>query len=598
MECYHKINLLQISIVILLWLTSCQPSSQYADFSNYPPEGKDSVAWISNWSIIGPFGYDTLQQTAKEAFFNKDLADYGIEVPDFTFADFSEFKPHQGILRHIVTKDEFLDFIKLSGDSTKGLSNFYAYALIESRQDKETIFIADASSSYKIWLNGEKILQVRGMQSNNRIADRFVPVKLQKGKNHLFAKVCRDNNQYAWKLIAGLADQKKAKEIFKINYFKDFIRKAVTKDSLNIYTGPYKQANAEMVFPDVKKTSLRDVNKKNNETSMPLPESEEGFYYCHLVLPQDTLTQPFYKGNYDNLVSDLSLQVTSLCEKELRETHESDLKAGLQRVKHLQDYDFTDTTSNSEIQYVNKNRVFWGRALQNNIRACRDRSKRQAGTYLKTYRTKEGSINHFLLHAGGKALKKEKVPLVMIVPYETYTSSMIESWYIGNLPQIEYDCKLADQYGVMLCWLFMNGENYTPESGNKDALNVLKRIKEDFPVSNEQTWLMGDCEGAQRALLLAAAHPRHFSGLTLISPVFSKFNPRQTKKLQNKSIYINHGTHDTSSPIEETRKFVKTGKRKGLNIELEEWNKNHLNIHRAYRKDAFQFIHQHENNNH
>lgn len=65
--------------------------------------------------------------------------------------------------------------------------------------------------------------------------------------------------------------------------------------------------------------------------------------------------------------------------------------------------------------------------------------------------------------------------------------------------------------------------------------------------------------------------------------------------LRGKKIYINHGRHDTNSPIEETRNFVTGGNQKGLDIELEETNKNHLNIHRAYRKDAFQFIRQHEN---
>ncbi|MFW6042986.1 MAG: hypothetical protein ACOCPW_01380, partial [Marinilabiliaceae bacterium] len=101
-------------------IAGCQHSSKDAGFSNHPPEGQDSIAWINNWSVIGPFGYDTLQQTAKEAFYNKDLENYGIEVPDFTFADFSKFEQNPEMLRHIVTKDEFLDFIKLSSDSTKG----------------------------------------------------------------------------------------------------------------------------------------------------------------------------------------------------------------------------------------------------------------------------------------------------------------------------------------------------------------------------------------------------------------------------------------------------------------------------------------------
>jgi hypothetical protein len=580
-------------VLIFVLFSGCNRVSQKTSFTNHPPSDNDTIFWIAKWTVIGPFSYDTINQTAKDAFYNKDLDAFNIKDSTFTMGDISSIKEKEKLVSHFVIKNDFLDFITLSGGEIKGLSNYYAYASIESPKDEKTILVTDASSSYSVWLNGEKLLQVRGMKSNNRIADRFIHVNLKKGQNHLFFKVGRDNNQYAWKLIAGFCSETKAKEIYKKNYLKDFITNSIVNDSLIVYSGPYKNADVKITTQQGKKLLYHTNMKASNHTfSVATSPLNDGFYTCYLMLKNDTLSETFFIGDYSQLAKELNSRVKKLKDTNISKNKKSDLHAGLQRVLYLKNYSSIDTTSLSEIQYFSKNRVFWAQSLNKNIESLRN-NKNQTGTFLKPYQT-DSTESHFLFHVGKETLDKKEIPLLLVAPYQTYTTSMIKSWYIGNLSQIEYDCKLADKYGVMLCWLFMNGKNYTPEAAEAEVVRVLENLKKDYPISPNHTWLLGDCDGARKALALAVSKPDLYCGLTLFSPAYSGIY--QIRNLKNKNIYINHGKNDTSSPIEDTRKFVKDATKMGISIIFDETEKGHLNVHRAYRESAFQYIRKIENN--
>ena len=60
-------------------------------------------------------------------------------------------------------------------------SNMYLVTRIISAKAQDVSFLIDGSNSYAAWLNGEKLIEIRGKYSNVKIGDRFVNVSLREG---------------------------------------------------------------------------------------------------------------------------------------------------------------------------------------------------------------------------------------------------------------------------------------------------------------------------------------------------------------------------------------------------------------------------------
>jgi hypothetical protein len=555
---------------------------------------------VSDWTVAGPFDFDTLLQHASTTFGNRDLEGYGVNEDEFDLKSIDIIK-HSGVKAFKASlKDGALDFIELTGKELLNKSNYYLFSCIESDIEKEIVLIVDGSRNYKIWLNGEVLLVERNKTSTNKIGDRFIRSKIKKGKNIFLAKVNRGSNLISWKFFFTTASIEQSKRIYKINYLSDFLRNPVIKDSVQIYTGPYQEGVVKIEDESGKEIIRTKFFKQNIKhgvfTVKGLSTNSDGFYTCRLILEDDTLNERYYQGDLQVLERYLYSSFRSL---KIRTEDTYDIDAGLQRFSYLLDKSVDDNCF-YEIQYFNKNRVFYGYSVYSAIKFAMTHGlnlRNKPSTMLKAYYSKkENKVFNFLFHIHDKLTTKGRVPLVIVAPYDlSDEETMITGWYIGNLDQIENDIRLADSAGFAVAWPYMRGTEYSVEASEDDTFHVIKRLSNDYNIDSTQVYLIGDCVGGMRALLLAERNPDRFAGVAVKSPITlhgSKENipVNFVSNLYNMPVFIAHGKNDENIPVEESKTFISAAASYGFRPKLVEIKDGHFSVSKDNRKTVFAFL--------
>ncbi len=201
----------------------------------------------------------------------------------------------------------------------------------------------------------------------------------------------------------------------------------------------------------------------------------------------------------------------------------------------------------------------------------------------------------FLFHISKEVMSKRQFPLVIIVPYALTGKFMPNDWYLSNLDQIEIDNMMADKYGFAIAWVYMKGKNYTPQKGIEDVEQTIDRIKEDYNLDRKQIYVMGDCVGGGKALLLVQRKPDLFAGIVVYGPITAKGYKKDiplsfVPNLYNVPIYIEHGKTDIVSPFENTLKFINEANKYGYYPKFIEKEGGHQGFYKNYRRSGFQFF--------
>jgi hypothetical protein len=326
-----------------------------------------------------------------------------------------------------------------------------------------------------------------------------------------------------------------------------------------------------------------------------MSELRTDFYTCRLH-SADTIimSQVFFKGDYSQMAASLKQRVERI---KGNDRFYLDLRANLDRILHLNSYSFNDPTSFSERTFINKSRVFWAYSLSILLSGFETGVPANAisGTRLMTYEN-QGEIKHFMFHANKDVLSEFLLPLVIVIPYHLSGETLITDWYLSVLAQIENDAKLADEYHFAIAWLFMDGKNYTPEAGYQDALFVMERLNNEFMLDEEKIFLIGDCEGGRRALILGSMAPDNFSGIGVNCPLIVTPNSNlildRLDLLKEIPVYVTHGFNDTETSVNHSRYFVSEGRKSGMIIHYEETDAGHYMIDKGYRRNSFEFFKQ------
>jgi len=574
--------------VFLILMFSCRnkPTGETVYLSDLPsitvPAGLDTIIEIKNWLAIGPFEFKPFLTDPVKSFFRKDLRRYGIKEGSVNDIALQKLQ-RRGASVFLIEATS--PQIKLFGYVKKRIakkSNLYLVARIHSAKAQDVTLITDGSNSYAVWLNGDKLFELRGKYNVNKAGDRFVNVSLKEGENLLFVKVNRATNVRSWDLICAITSQQEAKRIFRVNYAGDFVVNPIINNSIEVYAGPYQSGKVEILDTNGKVVAGGSFDKQNTNHQpfvvSGITKLEEGFYKTILTVGGELLEEMIYKGDYQKFVNKFK---ASVGDNNGNSQYIEDLRASMQRVDFLNDQP-GDPNSPSEMRFLNRNRVFWGYSLQRML-------QKNALTQLMTYKHQDDEPGVFIFHLENK--NRQNIPLVIIMPSALQDNSMIEDWYTSNLDQIETDNSLADKYGFAVAWIFAGGRKYSANKAEKEITAIINRLKSDYDIDEQRIFITGDCEGGRRALLQLAATPGKYAACVVSSPITlsggSDGIPVNLLSQMGKiPILIRHGTEDDVAPIENSRKFFAEAQKTDMAVEYIEIQGSHMNI----CKDGHQFI--------
>jgi len=202
----------------------------------------DGLIEIKEWFAVGPFDFNPKKQSPAETFFNKDLRSYMIGGEKMEMSVVKRLVRRKAGF-NISGQSSRVSLLQYTGGDVSDKSNFYLFVSIVSTSEQAVSLVLDGSNSYEVWLNSEKLLEVRGKYNVNKVGDRFVDALLNEGENFLAVKINRGSNVKSWDLFCAVADVKTAKDIFWANYGSDFILNPIADDLLSFYLGPYTKAS-------------------------------------------------------------------------------------------------------------------------------------------------------------------------------------------------------------------------------------------------------------------------------------------------------------------------------------------------------------------
>lgn len=153
-----------------------------------PVNVTDSMGFITNWKLIGPFD-------------NTDMKGFDAAYPPETILDYqAEYDGKSGKVKWIdhQTTDEFgvVDLNKALGKA----NGVVAYAVTEfTSPDERPIEIrAGSGNANKIWLNGHLLNESRPYHNNEEIDQYVCRGTLKKGKNVILLKVLQNEQKESW----------------------------------------------------------------------------------------------------------------------------------------------------------------------------------------------------------------------------------------------------------------------------------------------------------------------------------------------------------------------------------------------------------------
>jgi len=485
--------------------------------------------------------------------------------------------------------------MKYATEGKKLLSNCYLYAEVESEVDKEVVFITDGSFGYKLWLNGQLIITDYWKKNTNKGGDRFIPVRLKKGTNKVFAKANRGNNEISWKLNLTISNTEEAKKVFFENCLSDFIANPNFVDTLSVYIGPHQSGNIlitnvdnEVVF---KKTFSSSEIREGYVHLKDLQSLAEGFYTAKLECKEYSMEERLYKGRLSNVKENFAKLISTItCDS----SYLKEISASIKKFNYLIDVK-PDSLSRYEKQYWKNNSVFYGfntnkslnYLVQNkNLKGC-------SGTLIKSYYSNnEQKTFNFLFHCSGSPKEIASKPVILMIPYALEGNDFTTSWYFSSLDQLLIDAHLAEKNGFSIAWLFLSGSDYNIENADEDVQGAINTLISDYNIDPKKFYVDGDCVGGYRALLIASRNPDKFAGVAAHGPVTqgeNEFGPiNLVRNLFNVPICIVHGHEDAVVPIQHTKLYIKEANKFEVYPVLDEkFNKGKHSLSKAYHYDSF-----------
>jgi hypothetical protein len=590
--------ILYIRIFALFWIlisNSCNTGDDIIPILEIP-ETIDSVFELKEWLLIGPFSKDTLFQQNQKIYKNADELKMG----------FNEFGININTINKLITSgrvpfyanrvSSLIDFSDYFNGKYHEKSVFFSYTNILCEKERELILVCDGASSYTIWINGVIVCEVKEKDNISKIADKFVKIKLKKGKNLVFAKIKSGKVPQSWKLLIGLTNTQYAKTLYLKNYVKDFIYNPVVISDIAFYTGPFDKGTV-LVFKNQDSLNFNFSEKdiKDGYLNITLPDSmEEGFYKCTIKLDDNILEENFFKGNLSNYYQNNSIQ------NEI-DNFDRNTILDLQLADKLT-IDFLNTVkqkkNKNKLNLFNYNSIFWYYNLVEALEYAKQNGnlKNKHGTTIKTFLDqKTGYSVNFLFHVSKKIIEQKKsFPLIIVPICETMGDSR-QTRHLDDHSQLYTDRKLADERGFAICWIYIASVDSGIRNSSIAINKVLDKLIEDYPtIDKTNVYLYGESTSGQRAMLLAQMQPHKYAGIAIQNPFVGNEKNigvqfETISNLFNMNILMIHSQKFTCSSLKHFRTFIKEGNTLALKKLLYKQFEN-IDFSIEYKKPCFDFF--------
>jgi predicted esterase len=132
------------------------------------------------------------------------------------------------------------------------------------------------------------------------------------------------------------------------------------------------------------------------------------------------------------------------------------------------------------------------------------------------------------------------------------------------------------------------------ELSEKDVLEVLAMVREEFNVDEDRTYLMGHSMGGAGTFYLGVKHPETWAAIAAIAPAAFMLHPSSIATTPEIPVFIIHGALDTAVPVEVARAWVDAMQDSGMTYEYRELGAgDHGNVITLGMPDMFAFFEEH-----
>lgn len=145
----------------------------------------------------------------------------------------------------------------------------------------------------------------------------------------------------------------------------------------------------------------------------------------------------------------------------------------------------------------------------------------------------------------------------------------------------------------------LKGKNMDPENlgelSEKDVMNVLGIVKNDYSVDPDRVYLMGHSMGGGGSWHLGIKHAGEWAALAPIAPAIFSRNPTELEKIKSTPVILVQGDKDVLVPVAGARRWAEQMKKLEMTHEyIEVKDGNHGNVVGENIPKIFEFFDQHK----
>ena len=525
----------------------------------------------AKWTLIGPF--DEPDQSTCTYFYTDLLKDYGSEgmVSDSGFPD--------GVkkLEKIKADSNMVDF----GARFPGKNYAVAYAALDFESDGgERFFRMGSDDGLRVWINGKLVVDDHAHRAIDPNSNSFRAV-LKKGTNRILVKVCQGTGEWGFTLRETTRQEHEA-------FLSEASHITLSVSTETRFLGDREKVNFSICANPAPleelslSYSIADSEGKiiasgstfaGQPITATIPSGYKGTLQVTAVPEevQDTLTQQklknttmkavFFMGSKDTVLQSYSTKARKAAEELEKSSDWTSL--GTQELKKIEDIaptlqylaDMIDgnlhrslVTDSKQIMAVSFINDIFGAMKEGPLALSAMTGYRQMA-----YRSDiDDSIQPYSLYLPANYSPDRKYSL--IVAAHGYSGDDYDG---GN-----HLAALMPEDFIIVS-VFGRGDVYYQSVGEQDALDVMDRIMERYPIDETRVYLTGNSMGGLGTWRIGTLYADRFAA---IAPYCGWTGTVFMENLGNTKTYVVHGDADPTVPVQFDRACVKELQRLGYDV--------------------------------
>lgn len=548
---------------------------------------------ITKWRTLGPFVFDRklLEKENSERLpvgLNNDylksfgLSDKSVDSFDFLRASILENESSREVFHdeRTLSTNHINGVLKIDGfkEPITSFAVDYFATVINSPTEQDIALTAGSSTNMQMWLNHKLLFtdpndSIHWLTKNQHV----IGARLHKGRNFLLVKATVIDNLY---LVVSIHPHEKALDLALNDALNPIISSSVIPDggSLEVRSDLLPPISpTKYTITDFGHNTLKKFESLyGKKTVISLNELKVNhLYYCNVYLNNREITTPFYYGNVDEALVNLSPTSTPNKNNSMRTV--IDLQAQIIRFKHL-------------LEHWSRKTMFWDQKVAASI-SEREKNildinkgevcfRHSAGSHLRGYiATVDHRVQYYWIHIPPKPINSDHpIPLVIVLPVVTKNMPFLESFSLAAQDEtLKYET-LGDEYGYAVLRVHGRGNSMISRAiGTSDVFDALDAVRRDYNIDSNRIYLLGHCDAGRLALLLAERNPHRFAAIAADGPITSVHRSDQWSQyssplndvhnLIGTHIFITHDKDDTT-PFQDSVAFVSRCHEEGVDATL------------------------------